>query len=104
MTVFGAGYNFCIMCGAIAVSFIALTVHYRNKHQRFRDANRKLQTELNRACNVPVSNDCRLVAIRRNGRMNVFTFQRGGSIFQIETMGLLSDNPDGWRASAGLEQ
>jgi hypothetical protein len=47
---------------------------------------------------------CRLLSIHRNGRLNVFTFARGDQIFTVETMGLLSDNPDEWRTMAGLTQ
>ena len=49
-------------------------------------------------------NSCRLLSIHRNGRLNVFTFARGDQIFTVETMGLLSDNPDEWRTMAGLTQ
>lgn len=47
-------------------------------------------------------NACRLIDIRRDGRVNHFTFARGEEIFIIETMGLLSDNPNEWRKQAGL--
>jgi hypothetical protein len=47
-------------------------------------------------------NAARLIAIHRNGRMNVFTFARGHEIFMIETMGVMSDEPDVWRKQAGL--
>jgi hypothetical protein len=47
---------------------------------------------------------CRLLSIHRNGRLNVFTFARGDQVFTVETMGLLSDNPDEWRKLAGLTQ
>lgn len=45
---------------------------------------------------------CRLLSIHRNGRVNLFTFSRSDEIFTIETMGLLSDDPDEWRRLAGL--
>lgn len=45
---------------------------------------------------------CRLIAIHRNGRMNVFTFARGQTTFMIETFGVMSDEPDVWREQAGL--
>ena len=45
----------------------------------------------------------KLVAINRNGRMNVFTFERNGEHFEIETMGMLSDDVPGWKKKAGLE-
>lgn len=48
-------------------------------------------------------NSCRLIGIHRKDRMNVFTFARGDEIFIIETMGLLSDQPDEWRDKAGLK-
>lgn len=44
----------------------------------------------------------RLIGISRQGRMNVFTFARGNKIFTIETMGIMSDEPDVWREQAGL--
>lgn len=47
-------------------------------------------------------NACRLLAIHRNGRLNVFTFARNDDVFSIETMGLLSDNVEEWRKQAGL--
>lgn len=47
-------------------------------------------------------NSCRLITITRNGRMNIFTFQRNSDIFTIETMGMLADTPDDWRQQAGL--
>lgn len=46
---------------------------------------------------------CRLIAIHRNGRVNVFTFARGDKNFTIETMGMLSDLPQTWRELAGLQ-
>lgn len=46
---------------------------------------------------------CKLVAITRNGRMNVFTFERNGEHFEIETMGMLSDDIAGWKTQAGLK-
>lgn len=49
-------------------------------------------------------NACRLIAIGRNGRMNIFTFVRGNETFMIQTMGLMSDVPDDWRRQAGLNQ
>lgn len=38
-----------------------------------------------------------LIGINREGRTNKFIFIRGGQMFEIETMGLLSDNPAQWR-------
>lgn len=49
-----------------------------------------------------LNDSCRLIAITRNGRMNVFTFIRNGEPFEIETMGLLSDDIAGWRKQAGI--
>lgn len=43
---------------------------------------------------------CRLIAIHRDGRLNVFTFVRGDDTWSIETMGLLSDKPQEWCARA----
>lgn len=45
---------------------------------------------------------CRLIAIHRDGRLNVFTYQRNDEIFTIETMGLLGDDVEGWRKRAGV--
>lgn len=38
-----------------------------------------------------------LVGIERNGRSNIFKFMKGEEVFQIETMGLLSDDVAQWR-------
>jgi len=38
-----------------------------------------------------------LVSVERNGRLNKFTFKRGGEVFQIETMGLMSDDINEWK-------
>ena len=38
-----------------------------------------------------------LIGITRDGRTNKFVFVRAGQMFEIETMGLLSDNPAQWR-------
>jgi ABC-type multidrug transport system fused ATPase/permease subunit len=45
---------------------------------------------------------CRLISIHRQDRMNLFTFARGDEMFTIETVGMLSDDPDEWRRLAGL--
>lgn len=45
----------------------------------------------------------KLIAIHRDGRLNVFTFARGDEYFTIETMGLLNDDVDGWRKQAGIK-
>lgn len=44
-----------------------------------------------------------LTDIRTEGRLNIFTFTRQGRTFEIETISLLSDNPDQWRKLAGLQ-
>jgi len=51
-----------------------------------------LMLEVEKLKNKPV-----LISIERKGRSNVFTFVRGDKIHQIETMGLMSDNPANWR-------
>jgi len=38
-----------------------------------------------------------LIGIERNGRVNTFTFVRNGEPYQIETMGLISDNLPEWK-------
>lgn len=38
-----------------------------------------------------------LIGINRDGRTNKFVFVRAGQMHEIETMGLLSDNPAQWR-------
>ena len=38
-----------------------------------------------------------LVSIRRDGRMNKFTFVRNGELTVIETFGSWDDDPDRWR-------
>ena len=45
---------------------------------------------------------CKLRTIVRNGRMIIFTFERKGKFFTIETMGMLSDNIDNWKVKAGV--
>ncbi len=47
-------------------------------------------------------NNCRLANITRNGRLNTFHFVRNGQSFTIETMGLLSDDVEGWKKQAGI--
>lgn len=44
----------------------------------------------------------RLSGIRREGRVNIFTFVRNGEEFTIETMGMLSDAIPEWKIKAGL--
>lgn len=48
-------------------------------------------------------NACKLVAIDRDGRVLRFTFERNGEHFQIETMGMMSDDIEGWKSQAGLK-
>lgn len=38
-----------------------------------------------------------LIGINRDGRTNKFVFVRAGQMYEIKTMGLLSDNPAQWR-------
>lgn len=38
-----------------------------------------------------------LIAIERKGRSNIFKFMVGGETYEIETMGLLSDDVAQWR-------
>lgn len=38
-----------------------------------------------------------LIGLERVGRVNKFTFARGGKIVEIETMGLISDNLPQWK-------
>lgn len=45
----------------------------------------------------------KLIALHRNGRLNVWTFARGDELITIETMGLLSDDVEGWRNQLGLD-
>ncbi len=50
------------------------------------------QQTLEKLKNLPV-----IYSIDRRGRENVFTFMRNGKTFQIHTMGLISDDINGWR-------
>jgi len=51
-----------------------------------------------------VYNDaCKLVSVERDGRINRFVFARNGEHFIIETMGMLSDDVEGWKKQAGLK-
>ena len=38
-----------------------------------------------------------LVSIEREGRLNKFLFRRNGQLFQVETMGLISDDIPQWK-------
>jgi hypothetical protein len=58
--------------------------------------------ELLRNQSLAYINSCKLIDIKRNGRINYFTFARGSDIFVIETMGLLADDVANWTAQAGL--
>ena len=51
-----------------------------------------LQAELEKLKNCSY-----LIGIERSGRENVFTFARGSEIYQVRTMGLLSDNLPEWK-------
>lgn len=44
-----------------------------------------------------LSNKAFLVSIERKGRENIFTFLRNGKLFEIRTMGLISDNIPQWK-------
>ena len=48
-------------------------------------------------------NACKLVSVERDGRINRFVFARNGEHFIIETMGMLSDDVEGWKKQAGLK-
>lgn len=88
----------------------ALTIRFRSQRNRYKNERDHYRDNCNLSgtvhCKVAVSflTSCRLITIHRNGRLNVFTFARGDSVFTIETMGLLSDIPDNWRKQAGLNQ
>lgn len=93
--------------GLITVAILAmlLAARYRKQRNNYRRNCKCAEPD----CKVPVSNvnnvnACQLINIARNGRMNVMTFTRAGSTFQIESMGILSDRPDEWRLLAGLDQ
>lgn len=47
--------------------------------------------------NNQLANRAYLIGINREGRSNKFVFVRAGQMHEIETMGLLSDNPAQWR-------
>lgn len=85
---------------------IAFALHYRRRFGESLIEIGRLNTHHSQAQDVSREflNACRLLSIHRNGRVNVFTFARGDQIFTVETMGLLSDNPDEWRTMAGLTQ
>lgn len=86
----------------VAILAMLLAARYRKQRNNYRRNCKCAELD----CKVPVSNvnTCQLINIARNGRMNVFTFTRDGSTFNIESMGILSDRPDEWRLLAGLDQ
>lgn len=86
----------------VAILAMLLAARYRKQRNNYRRNCKCAEPD----CKVPVSNvnACQLINIARNGRMNVFTFTRDGSTFNIESMGILSDRPDEWRLLAGLDQ
>lgn len=43
-----------------------------------------------------LTNQTTLLSIHRDGRKNVFTFQKNGDIHRISTMGTWSDDIDQW--------
>lgn len=92
----------------LLIAVILLHDNYRHvraefiKLQSTRNEWEKIATERHAVAHNYL-NACRLIAIHRNGRMNVFTFARGDKIFSIETMGLWEDNVDQWKQQAGIE-
>lgn len=92
---------------SIAIAFAVSDARYYRSLARINASEvERLQSNGLQARNVANEflTSCRLLSIHRNGRLNVFTFARGDQIFTVETMGLLSDNPDEWRTMAGLTQ
>ena len=98
MTVYG------VIVTIIAVLAIGLAVGYRRERVHFRRNIDEWEAELIRLKGASHNflTSCRLIAIHRSGRLNVFTFARDNKIFMIETMGMLSDTPQTWREQAGL--
>lgn len=43
-----------------------------------------------------------LIDIRVNGNTNVFTMQRNGQVFYINTYSTMSDDVKGWKENAGI--
>lgn len=59
----------------------------------------QLEAALERAiaANEALSKRAFIIGIDRQQRMNKFTFMRNGEVYQIETMGLISDDLPGWK-------
>lgn len=59
----------------------------------------KLQKEIDElvVANSVTQGYAYLVGIERSGRVNRFIFRKNGTIVEIETMGLLSDNINEWK-------
>lgn len=100
-----------VIAGLSYIYWIAATRRWMKRAQRAeaREAEQRAISELWETEFAKISgishnflNACRLLSIHRNGRVNIFTFARHEQIFTIETMGLLSDQPDEWRRLAGL--
>ena len=66
-------------------------------HQLYIDAGTQAATMSEQFINAP-----KLIALHRNGRLNVWTFARGDEMITIETMGLLSDDVENWKQQLGL--
>lgn len=64
-----------------------------------RQANQMLQKTLEDLIKASenISKRAHLIGISRNGRVNTFTFARAGTVYSIETMGLISDNLAQWK-------
>ena len=44
-----------------------------------------------------LQNNAFLIGIERSGRQNIFKFLRGGKIYEIHTMGMISDDINAWK-------
>lgn len=44
-----------------------------------------------------LKNHAYLISIERSGRENIFTFSRNEELYQVRTMGLISDNLPEWK-------
>ncbi|AHJ10751.1 hypothetical protein P106B_68 [Rhizobium phage vB_RglS_P106B] len=60
---------------------------------------RELEAQLaaTRAAAEEMAKHAFIVSIERRERLNVFTFIRNGETYQIETMGLISDDITDWK-------
>lgn len=94
-----------IACFAVMITAIFTAIHRRRYYRETVSRCLKLEILLaQRTKQLEDALDCaRLIAITRQGRCNIFTFSRCKNTFQIETMGILSDNPDEWRRLSGLQ-